>query len=461
VAKSTEKTKADTMTKHEIIDVIHKSKCPMLKGLDFEKMTKEDVIAHLQKAKCPEIVKLTQPLITEGTKQFYNEVSLEERQKHGMFYSDKRVSDRAFAGIDLPKDAMILEPSCGSGQFLQAIQERGYNMKNVIGVELEAKPYELAKKFYPEATIIQHDFLTWKAPHKFDLIIGNPPYLTQTNLKSSELKATYKGMFGEYYDGIPLDLYIMFVIKCIGLLKEGGILSFVIPDAILSNPSSQKARDFIHKTCTIVRASIMPERNLFPGANVKVMSLVLRKGSSGTTHLFPRGGKMLFTHKEEGKKEKEGTPIKDLGKVNNGSLSPDKIIKSNPNAYSNTKSEEALPIIYAENIKGGKLVFKEQMMGKLKKQYILKSAVGKPPVSAPFVVFNRTIGSGRKLEMAYVSEGAYFIENHVLIFTSPNVENVKKVYDTLNKKDFQDDMLEDIRGTVASITVEFLKDVRI
>lgn len=460
MAKSTEKTKADTMTKHEIIDVIHQSKCSMLKGLDFDKMTKEDVIAHLQKAKCPEIVKLTKPLITEGTKQFYNEVSLEERQKHGMFYSDKRVTDRAFAGINVSKDAMILEPSCGSGQFLQAIQERDYNMKNVTGVELESKPYELAKKFYPEATIIQHDFLTWKAPHKYDLIIGNPPYLTQAKLKSPTLKETYKSMFGEFYKGTPLDLYILFVIKCIGLLKEGGILSFVIPDAMLSNPSSQKARDYIHKTCTIVRASVMPERNLFKGANVKVMSFVLRRGSSGTTYLFPRSGKLLFTHREEGKKEKEGTPIKNLGKVSNGALLPDVVKKKTPNAFTNTASPETLPIIYGENIRDGKLVFKEEMQGQLKKQYLLKSAM-KSFTDAPFIVIERTIGGRTKLNMAYVTEGSYFIENHVLMFKSPSIENTKRVFDALNNKEFQEDMLEDVRGTVASITVEFLKDVRI
>jgi len=454
------------MTKHEIIDVIHKSKCPMLKGLNFDNMSKQDVIAHLEKAKCPEIVKLKQPIITEATEQFYKDVSLDERQKHGMFYSDKRVSDRAFAGIDLPKNSQILEPSCGSGQFLQAIQERGYNMKNVIGVELQSKPYELAKKFYPDATIIQHDFLTWKSPHKFDLIIGNPPYLTQTNKKgqevifTNELKASYKAMFGEHYDKKPLDLYILFVVKCIGLLKDGGLLIFVIPDGFLSNPTSQKVRDYIHKTCSIVRASVMPERNLFPGANVGVMSFVIRKGASSNAHTFMRGGKLLFTDKEGGKTEKEGVPLKQLGKVKNGSLSPNIILATNPDAFSNTKTADNVAIIYAENItKDNKLVLKASMMGKIKKQYMLKSAVKKPPTPAPFIAFNRTIGSGKKIDMVYVSEGEYFIENHTLAFTSTKPENVKKVYDIISKKEFQQEMTEDIRGTVASITVSYLNDL--
>jgi hypothetical protein len=61
--------------------------------------------------------------------------------------------------------------------------------------------------------------------------------------------------------------------------------------------------------------------------------------------------------------------------------------------------------------------------------------------------------------MVYVSEGEYFIENHTLAFTSTKPENVKKVYDIISKKEFQQEMTEDIRGTVASITVSYLNDL--
>jgi hypothetical protein len=49
----------DLMTKDEIVNVVKKAKCPMLKGLKLDSMTKEDIVAHLEKAKCPELAKLT------------------------------------------------------------------------------------------------------------------------------------------------------------------------------------------------------------------------------------------------------------------------------------------------------------------------------------------------------------------------------------------------------------------
>ena len=49
----------DLMTKHEIADVVRKSKCKMLEQYDVEKHSKEDIIKHLEKSCCPILKKLT------------------------------------------------------------------------------------------------------------------------------------------------------------------------------------------------------------------------------------------------------------------------------------------------------------------------------------------------------------------------------------------------------------------
>lgn len=46
------------LSKHELIDIVHKAKCGKLKGLDTEPMSKEDIVKHLLESKCPEIHKL-------------------------------------------------------------------------------------------------------------------------------------------------------------------------------------------------------------------------------------------------------------------------------------------------------------------------------------------------------------------------------------------------------------------
>jgi hypothetical protein len=48
------------MTKDQIVDVVTKAKCPMLKGLKLDTMDKAQIIDHLEKAQCPELKKLTE-----------------------------------------------------------------------------------------------------------------------------------------------------------------------------------------------------------------------------------------------------------------------------------------------------------------------------------------------------------------------------------------------------------------
>ena len=58
--KPSGKTIADDLTREEVIDIIHKANCKMLKGLVLESMTKADIIKHLERVKCPELAKLNQ-----------------------------------------------------------------------------------------------------------------------------------------------------------------------------------------------------------------------------------------------------------------------------------------------------------------------------------------------------------------------------------------------------------------
>lgn len=46
------------MTKEEIVEKIHKSKCKMLEKFPVEEMTKDEIIKHLEKACCPVLKKL-------------------------------------------------------------------------------------------------------------------------------------------------------------------------------------------------------------------------------------------------------------------------------------------------------------------------------------------------------------------------------------------------------------------
>jgi len=69
------------------------------------------------------------------------------------------------------KDSRILEPSFGSGNFIDALKNRGF--ENIKGCEID-----------PEFTKTPCDFFLYSMNEKFDLIIGNPPF-TKYNIKQS------------------------------------------------------------------------------------------------------------------------------------------------------------------------------------------------------------------------------------------------------------------------------------
>jgi SAM-dependent methyltransferase len=83
----------------------------------------------------------------------------------------------------VPPTARVLEPSCGSGNMIAALLERGHDPKLIHGAELDAEWADFARKrFNGEVMIDEGDFFDmhfWPRPGQrdaFDVILGNPPF---------------------------------------------------------------------------------------------------------------------------------------------------------------------------------------------------------------------------------------------------------------------------------------------
>jgi type I restriction enzyme M protein len=143
--------------------------------------------------------------------------------------------------------------------------------------------------------------------NRFDIILTNPPFgaRVEKSLKITEADrftdqaqiAIYKERYGEAYTealkqvndhiGEPLlSLYkidnglteVLFIERCLNLLKPGGRMGIVLPEGVLNNSNLQKVRDFVESKAKILFiVSIPQDVFMASGATVKPSLLFFKK----------------------------------------------------------------------------------------------------------------------------------------------------------------------------------------
>jgi adenine-specific DNA-methyltransferase len=123
------------------------------------------------------------------------------------------------------QDLEVLEPSVGEGIFLKYLLQN--ELENITAYELDENLKESLLNLYPNVRFIFENFLSSDVNEKFDLIIGNPPYLGQNyNAKLFQTYVKDYKICDQYFVG-NMDLFYYFIHLGIHKLKPGGILSFI------------------------------------------------------------------------------------------------------------------------------------------------------------------------------------------------------------------------------------------
>lgn len=159
----------------------------------------------------------------------------------------------------------LLEPSFGEGAFLLEVVERlldawlrsggsparaGVDLQDAVrGVELNAASVAVTRELLAralarwdvpadaaarllDAWLIQDDFLLADLPGRFDVVVGNPPYVRQERIPAP-LLAEYRRRYRTIFD--RADLYVPFFERGLDLLAPGGQLGFVCADRWMKN----------------------------------------------------------------------------------------------------------------------------------------------------------------------------------------------------------------------------------
>lgn len=159
------------------------------------------------------------------------------KNKFGQYFTPKVVAEFMIDLAELTQKSKILEPSCGEGIFLELLQQKGFH--NISAYEIDK---DLAKDF---SFVTYESFVSAKIDEKFDLIIGNPPYVRWKNLEE-ELKQELSSntLWNKYFNSLCDYLYI-FILKSIELLNENGQLIFICPEYWLNTTHSISLRNYM------------------------------------------------------------------------------------------------------------------------------------------------------------------------------------------------------------------------
>ena len=202
-------------------------------------------------------------------------LSLDERKNRGHFSTPPLLVEHILDACGYTPDAnlqdiRVLDPACGSGNFLAGAARRlvAYGassglgqddlitsiQRNVWGFDPDPISCLLAEMQLnsiaqsPVSTpwhIHQADGLAfpWSSQTCVDLFLANPPYLAAKNTDlSAYLSAQQRGQ---------VDSYLLFLNLGIRIVRPHGWLGLVLPDPVLARANAAKERAHLLEECTI------------------------------------------------------------------------------------------------------------------------------------------------------------------------------------------------------------------
>ncbi len=181
----------------------------------------------------------------------------------------------------------ILEPSIGVGNFLPCLIERYSSVPSVSidVVDINPASIELLKEMVAKMNVpdnftinyIVEDFLLYDFKNKYDIVIGNPPYMKLT--KDKKLAALYKS------SAINKDTNNIFAFFIEKALMLGDYISLIVPKSLINAPEFNETRRLMNEY-SLTHAIDFGEK-AFKGVKIETISFTINtKNKPGNTTIY-------------------------------------------------------------------------------------------------------------------------------------------------------------------------------
>jgi type I restriction enzyme M protein len=252
----------------------------------------------------------------------------------GQFFTPRNVVKMVIDMVDPEPDDKIIDPACGSGGFLdealrhvwRKVDERGQALgwpekeidnekqkvaiRNFWGIDKDDFLSKVAKAYmailgdgrggiFCDNSLERRE--NWKVQTReniafegFDVVITNPPFGKKLAIDQEELLKTFnlgkvwkRNEVGEFVsDGLQdkQPPQLLFIERCLDLLRSGGKLGIVLLESIFGMPKYRYVVDYITKNATILAIATLPEDLFQPNTHAKTCVVIIKKTVSKKAH---------------------------------------------------------------------------------------------------------------------------------------------------------------------------------
>lgn len=253
------------------------------------------------------------------------------RGGQGQFFTPRNVVKLLIALTKPTRTDKLIDPACGSGGFLieslryvwSQVKKEGEELgwpereifadqqevaiKNFRGIDKESFLSKTTKAYMAilgdgRGGIFCENSLespeNWGDATRnyiqlgeFDLVLTNPPYGSKLKIEDRAILSRYdlgykwKSVNGKFEKTTKQLAYqtpqVLFIERCLDLLKPGGRLGIVAPESMFCNPSHKYIMNYVESKAEIEAVISMPEDLFQPHTHAKTCIVVMRKFNEG------------------------------------------------------------------------------------------------------------------------------------------------------------------------------------
>jgi hypothetical protein len=291
------------------------------------------------------------------------------KKNFSQYYTIGSVSD--FLISSFPKlnaiNPKVIDLSMGEGSLLISANKY-YPTAKLFGCDIDKNNVDLVndisdikiKSFCVDSTLPRlHNLLN---SHNFDLVLGNPPFKQIVN--SENIKSLFETQ-GISITTSTIPAEIVFLLIGLKYLKKGGIISYILPDGVLTNNAHKKFREWLCINYTVLniiqlgkndfehteaQTHIINIQNYPPNKNNKIHLSTFDKKTKQTritqANFINRADYSFYTKVELISE----TKLKDLDIIITRGKHTHKVLKSSGLIYAHTTNLQNSMIGVTENI---------------------------------------------------------------------------------------------------------------